>query len=163
MAVYTKNGVKIGLAQVRALHPNISIPDDADLTALGYSKFQYSPEPVALPWHRTVPAIGADGVQVWSQVPMSSEEIVEACSNAVQAHLDAFARTRRYDDIKSATGYAGCAVPKFSAEGVYCRDIRAQVWAALAALMDDVQAGRKPMPASTEALIAALPGLVWPL
>lgn len=85
-------------------------------------------------------------------------EIVQA----TQARLDAFARTRNYDDIKSASDYAGCSVPKFASEGTYCRDARAETWAKLYEMLAEVEAGTRPMPAGFADVEAELPALVWP-
>lgn len=79
-----------------------------------------------------------------------------------QARLDAFARTRNYDDIKSASDYAGCSVERFNTEGTYCRDVRAETWAALYTMLDEVNAGTRPIPASLADLEAELPKLAWP-
>jgi hypothetical protein len=79
-----------------------------------------------------------------------------------QARLDAFARTRNYDDIKSASDYAGCSVDRFNIEGTYCRDVRAQTWDALYAMLDEVNAGTRPIPASLAEIEGELPPLVWP-
>lgn len=79
-----------------------------------------------------------------------------------QTRLDAFARTRNYDDIKSASGYAGCSVQRFDTEGTYCRDARAETWAALYAMLEEVNAGTRPIPASLADLEAELPELAWP-
>ena len=81
---------------------------------------------------------------------------------AAQARLDAFARTRQYDDIKSASTYAGCSVPKFNTEGSYCQDKRAETWAALYDMLAEVQAGTRPMPAGFADIEPELPALVWP-
>jgi hypothetical protein len=81
---------------------------------------------------------------------------------AAQERLDAFARERGYDDIKSASDYAGCSVPKFSTEGAYCRDARAETWEALYVMLDEVQAGTRPMPTSFADIEPELPPLVWP-
>lgn len=81
---------------------------------------------------------------------------------ATQARLDAFARERGYDDIKSASDYAGCSVQKFSVEGTYCRDARAQTWAKLYDMLAEVQAGTRPMPGSFADVEPELPVLTWP-
>lgn len=81
---------------------------------------------------------------------------------ATQARLDDFARTRHYDDIKSACTYAGCSVPKFNAEGTYCRDARAQTWDKLYDMLAEVQAGTRPMPSGFADVEPELPALVWP-
>ena len=77
-----------------------------------------------------------------------------------QARLDHFAQTRNYDSIMSACTYASSSIPKFAAEGQYAVSIRDATWAALYALLADVQSGAAPMPASFTDVV--LPELVWP-
>lgn len=116
-----------------------------------------------------------DGVyeQRWEVYALSEEQSAAnlAASNKArfnqivaeaQARLDAFARTRNYDDIKSASDYAGCSVDRFNIEGTYCRDARAETWAALYAMLEEVNAGTRPIPASLADLEAELPELAWP-
>lgn len=90
------------------------------------------------------------------------EQIQQEVVEATQARLDAFARTRGYDDIKSASDYAGCSVPKFSAEGTYCRDARAETWAKLYEMLAEVEAGTRPMPSGFADVEPELPALAWP-
>lgn len=92
----------------------------------------------------------------------TTEEIQAEIVAATQARLDAFARTRHYDDIKSASDYAGCSVPRFDAEGTYCRDARAETWEALYTMLAEVQAGTRPMPAGFADIEPELPTLAWP-
>ena len=95
--------------------------------------------------------------------PTKTPEQVQAeIVAATQERLDAFARTRNYDDIKSASDYAGCSVPRFDAEGTYARDARAETWAALYVMLAEVQAGTRPMPTGFADIEAELPPLVWP-
>jgi len=89
------------------------------------------------------------------------EELVAIGTGAVQLQLDAFAKTRGYDNILSACTYATSGVPKFAAEGQYCVDLRDNVWAACYAILADVQAGNRPMPTLPE-LLAELPDAEWP-
>jgi hypothetical protein len=99
---------------------------------------------------------------------MSPEALQAEVIRLVQERLDDFAKTRGYDDIKSACGYAGCSVSSFATEGAYCRDARAETWAALYALLDLVQAGNWPTtgaaqaPTSYEDIEPQLPALSWP-
>lgn len=81
--------------------------------------------------------------------------------NAVQARLDAEARTRRYDSILSACTYATSTVAKFRAEGQACVDWRDAVWSQCYALLAQVQSGATPAP-TVEALVASLPAMAWP-
>lgn len=78
---------------------------------------------------------------------------------AVYAHLNAAAQALGYDDIRAAVTYADePAVPKFQAEGRAFRAWRSLVWAHCYQVLDDVQAGRRPIP-SAQDLIAELPAL----
>lgn len=80
----------------------------------------------------------------------------------VQQRLDDFARTRNYDDIKSACDYAGCSVQKFSIEGQYCKDKRAETWKKLYEILAEIKANARPMPTSYEDVEPELPVLIWP-
>ena len=78
---------------------------------------------------------------------------------AVYAHLNTAAQALGYDDIRAAVTYADePAVPKFQAEGRAFRAWRSLVWAHCYQVLDDVQAGRRPIP-SAQDLIAELPAL----
>ena len=90
--------------------------------------------------------------------PSLQEKVVAA----TQKRLDDFARTRNYDGILSACTYATSAVPKFAAEGQYAVQARDATWAALYALLDEVQAGQRPVPQSFEEVAPLLPELEWP-
>ena len=92
----------------------------------------------------------------------TADEIQAEIVAAVVKRLDAFAQTRSYDDIKSASDYAGCSVPQFDIEGTYCRNARAETWAKLYEMLDEVQAGTRPMPAGFADIEPDLPALVWP-
>jgi len=76
---------------------------------------------------------------------------------AVQAHLDAHAREKGYDNIFTAVTYADePAVAQFQTEGRAFRQWRSLVWGACYNILADVQAGRRALP-TVEQLIAALP------
>lgn len=80
----------------------------------------------------------------------------------VQDHMDAAARARGYDDLKTAVGYAEePAVPRFQAEGRALRAWRSLVWARCHWYFDEVKAGRALEP-TFAALVAILPTLELP-
>lgn len=82
-------------------------------------------------------------------------------TDAVQAHMDATAQARGYDDIKSAVTYADePTVASFQAEGRAFRKWRSEVWAHCYVVMAAVQGGAA-MPTMDD-LIAGLPVLVMP-
>lgn len=94
--------------------------------------------------------------------PPTIEQIVAGITSAVQSHMDAAAKARGYDDIKSAVTYADePAVPRFQAEGQAFRAWRSLCWAKCYELLDEFQAGTRPLMTADE-VIAALPELTLP-
>ena len=91
----------------------------------------------------------------------TAEELQRQFTDAIQFHLDSFARSRNYDNIMSATTYATSTVPKFKAEGQYAVEARDATWAKGYEILDAVLAGQRPMP-TIEEVIAELPPLAWP-
>lgn len=92
-----------------------------------------------------------------------SVSVQDVIIDATQTRLDTFARTRGYDSILSASTYATSAIPRFATEGQYAVNARDQTWAALYTLMDEVQAGMRPMPTGFADVEALLPLLEWPV
>ena len=82
-------------------------------------------------------------------------------TNAIQALLDSFAKTRNYDGILSACTYATSNNPKFRAEGQYCVEARDQTWAMGYQIMDEVLSGGRPLP-TVEEVLSELPEFKWP-
>jgi hypothetical protein len=89
------------------------------------------------------------------------EQIQAEIVAAVQSRLDDFARTRNYDGILSAATYATSTVPKFQAEGQRAVELRDLTWAALYAILGQVLAGEREMPAGYADIEAELPALLW--
>lgn len=88
------------------------------------------------------------------------EQILASLTQAMQAHLDAEAQTRRYDNIKSAALRAGYPGP-FHDEGVAAATWMDTCFALGYTILAEVQAGTRSMPTEAE-LIALLPPMVWP-
>lgn len=89
------------------------------------------------------------------------EELQNMFTEAIQAHLNAFARTRNYDNILSAATYASSTAPKFRAEGQYAVEARDATWARGYEILAEVESGERPLP-SLDDVLAELPVLVWP-
>ena len=105
-----------------------------------------------------------DGEQFLPPEPAASspDQIRAEIVQATQTRLDAFAQERNYDGILSACSYATSTVPNFQAEGQYCVQARDATWAALYAILAQIQAGARPLPQSYAELEAELPILAWP-
>lgn len=82
---------------------------------------------------------------------------------AAQKRLDDFAKTRNYDGILSLCTYATSSVTKFATEGQYGVNVRDLTWATLYTIMDQVQAGTRPMPTGYTDVEPLLPALSWPV
>ena len=133
-----------------------------DHDTIGQVARELAPIMVAGTWRQRWEVVGLSAEQTAANQEAHTQRVRASIVAATQTRLDAFARTRNYDDIKSASDYAGCSVPKFSAEGAYCRDARAETWAKLYDMLDEVQAGTRPMPSSFSDIEAELPPLAWP-
>lgn len=162
---------------IRNAHPNVSFPQSmpaASIAEYGYVPVTSAPMPTPARLQKVeerLPVLhSGQWTQVWAVVDMSPAEIVVAnqllqadIAAQTQERLDAFARTRNYDDIKSACTYAGCSVPRFNAEGSYCQDKRAETWDKLYQILAEVEAGTRPMPGGYGDVEPELPALVWPI
>lgn len=92
------------------------------------------------------------------RIASTQNQILEA----TQKRLDDFAATRYYNSILSACTYATSAVPQFKSDGQYCVNARDMTWGKLYEMLGEVQAGKRPMPASFAAIEPELPKLEWP-
>lgn len=119
---------------------------------------------VAVPGHAEWAGDASVGVIDWAAVKLpkvpSQEEVLQGYISALDAHMDAQARTRRYDNRVTCSLRAGYPGP-FQAEGLAfatwmdaCNAFGYQVLA-------EVQAGQRPTP-TIEEFIQMLPALVWP-
>lgn len=89
-------------------------------------------------------------------------QLQQGIVDATQARLDGFAASRGYGGILSACTYATSAVPKFKLEGQYCADVRDATWAKLYEMLEEVKAGKRPIPSGFADVEADLPKLEWP-
>ena len=96
--------------------------------------------------------------------PSSEQQAAQlkaAIVTATQQRLDDFAKMHGYDGILSACTYATDTNPKFAAEGQYCMAQRGATWAALYAMLAEVEAGTRPVPKGFEDVVSELPLLSW--
>lgn len=106
-----------------------------------------------------VPITDAEAAAIRAaQAPaLTQDQIIANYEAAVQAHLDAFAATWRYESILSAASYANSTVQQFKNEALALIAWRDSVWNSCYATLAAVQAGTQPMPASPAAFVATLP------
>ena len=81
--------------------------------------------------------------------------------NALTLHLDAVAQQRQYDNRITCMVRAGFPGP-FQAEGLAFAAWADTCNATAYALLAEVQAGTRPLPETTQALIDVMPPMVWP-
>ena len=81
-------------------------------------------------------------------------------TNAIQQRLDAFARTRGYDNIMSACTYVNSVMERFRLEGERAARLRDETWITAYAILDAVLAGEREVP-TLEELFSELPELTW--
>jgi len=86
---------------------------------------------------------------------------VDDFTNALTAHLDATAQQRKYDNRITCMVRAGFP-GSFQAEGIAFATWADTCNALAYTLLAEVQAGTRPMPETTQALIDVMPAMVWP-
>lgn len=89
-------------------------------------------------------------------------DLIADCTNAVQMHLDAMARTKDYDSMLSCVSYAGSANATFAAEAKAALAWRDACWSYCYQQLAAVQAGTIAAPTPAQ-LVAALPVFIWPV
>lgn len=94
--------------------------------------------------------------------PPTTSQVAARLAALVQQRLDAFARTRRYDNMMSLCSYATSAKLARAAEAAYGVLMRDQTWDAAIAIETAVMAQTRPVPTEAE-LLAELPALAWPV
>ena len=145
--------------EIRRLHPNITIPEGADISFLGYEKLIPSEKPTPLLWHKVEESVPINNVQSWIQVPLVDNEIEAIFIQALENHYDSVAQQKRYDNRITCAlraGYPGV----FQSEGIKfaiwmdkCNDYAYQQ-------MYLVKSGQRPIP-TTEQLISELELMSW--
>lgn len=157
---YVKNNQIFFIDEIRAMFPNTSIPNDANLEEFGFYKLIPTSPPAVLPWHRIDQAPPDGNVQTWVQIPLTEAEIIAQCSALLEEKLNNFAKERGYDTILAACSYATSTVDKFRNEGQICVKHRDNSWYRLFEILAEVRDGFRLMP-TWEELDAELPTLTW--
>lgn len=131
-------------------------------------------------WHATAEDAEAAGVPLdEARLPSyggSEEELSQALrkyglpgpvqtqadyADAIQAHVDAAARSRSYADAVSLASYVASTVPVWAAEAQAFVSWRDAVWMYAHTELGRVLAGERAQP-TVSALVAELPAMTWP-
>lgn len=145
--------------KIMALYPGQLTSADFVSTIILVDNADGSPSRIAQWKHPTLPRPTQTQLDALKEQPLAVvTPLVEA---AVQARLDAFARSRGYDSIAILCSYASSAHPRFGAEGRYGVAARDAHWQKYVEVMSEVQAGLRPTPTVDE-VIAEMPTLSWP-
>lgn len=178
MYILTPDTYPYSPEQLRRDNPGTSFPDQMpDERLADWGVYPVAPtvppnyDPLTQTLREDTPVqINGQWVQVWEVRAASAEEIAQRqqaikdqITVDVQARLDAFAKTRGYDNIVSACSYATSTHPRYGAEGRYCVAVREQTWDAMFAIEADVLAGTRPIPSGYQDIEPELPTLAWPL
>lgn len=87
--------------------------------------------------------------------------VLEDYRGATQAHIDAVASSRNYDNGTSMAGYVNSSVPPWAAEAAAFVTWRDAVWVYIFAQLDAVLQGQRNQPTPAE-LVAEIEPIVWP-
>jgi hypothetical protein len=170
----TQNQFGLTFDQVRKLYPNNSFPASGHIDLPEVQSYVPSTTPDYDPaTHAVREAAPMGGVQQWEVYALPAEEaaanqasaaqsLQQSIVDATQRRLDDFACTRNYDGILSACTYSTSTVPKFATEGQYAVEARDATWAKLYSILDEVNAGTRPITSGFSAIESELPVLVWP-
>lgn len=161
---------------IRAAHPNTSWPQVFSPPA-GYDTVLPTTQPECDPiTHKVVEVapvnVAGRWVQEWLVVPHEVGQVaaniatdsarkIGAIAAALDAHFDAVAQARRYDNRITCALRAGYVGP-FQAEGVAFAQWMDQCYTAAHVMLAEVQAGTRAMPATIDEALALLPVMVWP-
>lgn len=181
MYALIKNGLvekyPYSVAELRKDNPSVSFPDtptDADMEPFGVYRVQEVTRPEVDYTQNVsegVPELQAgQWTQVWVVSDASDEEVAQRLADLqnsivqqTQQRLDDFARTRDYDGILSLCTYATSTNSKFQTEGQYGVESRDATWAKLYEILDEVEAGTRPVPSGYDDIEPELPVLAWPV
>lgn len=162
---------------VRSLYPNTSFPQPFippkpfaivnEVNTLEYDAdtqrmIEVSPVKESDGWKRKWEIRNLSQEEIEEIKKIKKNRIITQLINSVQSRLDAFARSRNYDNILSACTYATSSITKFKSEGQCCVKSRDDTWVKLFEILAQIDKGDRPLPESYADIESELPVLEWP-
>jgi hypothetical protein len=98
--------------------------------------------------------------EIVANEPPTMDEIKKVYENAVQAHLDATAQTRGYDNTYTCLSYLSSTDEKWKRESLAFSEWRDSVWRKAHEILNAYMAGEIAQP-TVEEVIAQLPPVDW--
>lgn len=96
-------------------------------------------------------------------IELTPDQINRAILSQTQSRLDAFARTKGYDNITVCCTYSTSLLPIFKAEATYCSTARDKTWGVLHEIFADVDNEVRPALTGFAEIEPELPVLAWPV
>ena len=127
----------------------------------GWIPFTASPDDVEQYGREIFEAL-KDSAAPYVPVPPDPAQVKEIFRRAIQAHVDATAQSRSYDNGMALAGYVNSAVPPWRAEAEAFIAWRDAVWLFVFEKLAEIEAGEAVPPETAQALIDTLPAVEWP-
>jgi hypothetical protein len=134
-----------------------SIEDGSERTidTLGPLPDDVTTEPPPSPFHYWQDGQWVEDIEAARQAAINQFKV------AIQAHIDATAQSKDYDDAKSLATYVNSTIPQWAAEAQVFVAWRDAVWAYALAELNKVLNGQRPQP-TVEEFLTELPKIEWP-
>jgi hypothetical protein len=97
----------------------------------------------------------------WHLPLLSPAELIETYRRAVQAHVDATAQSKGYNNGAAMAGYVSSTIPTWRAEAEAFVAWRDQVWLFVFETLAQIEAENMEAPESATALVATIPEIEW--
>lgn len=109
----------------------------------------------------TIPGIVKEEVTIANIDKESFDRVIYLVKKEVQNRLDAFAREKQFDDIKSLITYKDSTIPEWASQATIAITKRDQTWSALYTYLDNIINGTVNIPLTEEEIYNVLPSLTW--
>lgn len=123
--------------------------------------YEGAPEEVEGVWRRTWVVESLPQEQIDANRAAVRQRLVQNLTAQTQRRLDAFAQTRKYDNMLTLCTYATSSNAAFAAEGQYGVHARDITWAKLFEILAEIEAATRQVTSWTD-IEGEMPLLAWP-